>query len=178
MSKMLVGLLIAIVLERIGPEQIAHGSIGRWLLEPVELANIIERVNLGRESAMHAQELLIHEGGERQTVERLHASVIDALGVFDLALLLECEVLGEVAALVIAAQQEERRRVEQLHGPQVEHALDAKVASVDVVAQEEVARVRRRSAHFEQLHEIVELAVHVAAHGYGRLDVYHGLLLA
>ncbi len=56
--------------------------------------------------------------------------------------------------------------------------LYTKVASVDVVAEKEIARLGGRSAHLEQLHQVVELTVHVAAHGYGRLHVYHGLLLA
>lgn len=177
-SEMLIGLLVAVVLKRIGPEQVAHGPIGWWLFEPIKPAYVIERVYLGREAAVHAQKLLIHERGQWQAVERLHARVVHALCVLDLALLFECKVLGEMATLVVAAQQEERVRIEQLHGPQVEHAFDAEVAAVDVVAQEQVARVGWRAAHFEQLHEVVELTVHVTAHGYGRLDVDHGLLLA
>lgn len=43
---------------------------------------------------MNAQELLVHEGGEWETVECVHACVIHTLGVLDLALLFECEVLG------------------------------------------------------------------------------------
>lgn len=36
---------------------------------------------------------------------------------------LEREVFGEMAALVVAAQQEQCRRVRQLQRPQVQHAL-------------------------------------------------------
>ena len=110
-------------LERVGPEQVAHGAEGRRLLEAVEAADVVEGVELGREAAVHAQELLVHEGGERQAVEGVHARVVHALRVLDLALLLEGEVLGEVAALVVAAQQEERARVQHLQRPQVQHAL-------------------------------------------------------
>ena len=38
---------------------------------------------------------------------------------------LEGEVFGEVAALVVAAQQEQRRRVRELQRPQVQHTLRA-----------------------------------------------------
>jgi len=31
----LIGFLIAKVLQRIGPEEVAHGSIGRWFPEPI-----------------------------------------------------------------------------------------------------------------------------------------------
>ena len=49
-----------------------------------------------------------------EAVERLHARVVHALRVLDFALLLEREVLREVSALVVAPQQEQRRRVHQL----------------------------------------------------------------
>ncbi len=158
---------------------------------------------------MDAEELLVHQGGQGEAVERLHAGVVHALGVLDLAcvtkdsrwrkkideahlllltLLLECEVLCEVPALMVAPQQEERGRVHQLQGPEVNHALKgdkgkkglisvpaasgrrspdhlyAEVPPVDVVPQEEVLCGCRRPADLEQLHEVVELAVDVAAH--------------
>lgn len=42
--------------------------------------------------------------------------------------------------------------------------LYAKVAPINVVAQEQVFGGGRRTAHFEQLHQIVELPVNIAAH--------------
>lgn len=78
-------LLVAKVLERVGPEQVAHGTERRRLLEPVQLAHVVQRVDLRRQAAVHAQELLVHERGERQAVERLHARVVNALRVLDFA---------------------------------------------------------------------------------------------
>jgi hypothetical protein len=49
--------------------------------------------------------------------------------------------------------------------------LDAEVASVDVVSQEQVACLGRIAAHFKQLHEVVVLSVDVTAHGYGRVHL-------
>ena len=48
--------------------------------------------------------------------------------------------------------------------------LDRVVPPVDVVAHEQVVRVRRLAAYLEQLHQVVELAVHVAAHCYRTSD--------
>ena len=42
--------------------------------------------------------------------------------------------------------------------------LNREVAAIDVVAEEEVARARRRAADLEQLEQVEELAVHIAAH--------------
>ena len=42
--------------------------------------------------------------------------------------------------------------------------LNGKVASVDIVSQEEVACVLRGSPHVKQLHEVIELSVDVTTH--------------
>lgn len=54
-----------------------------------------------------------------------------------------------MATLVVAAQEEEGVGVPDLETPEVEHALDAKVATIDVVPEEEVACVGRIPADFE-----------------------------
>ena len=70
-------------------------------------------MNFGREAPVHAEKLLVHEGGEGEAVERLHTCVVHTLRVLDLALLLEREVLREVPALVVSPQEEQCRRVYQ-----------------------------------------------------------------
>jgi hypothetical protein len=72
------------------------------------LFDIVQSVYFGRQAAVHAQKLLIHERSEWQTVKRFHACVVDFLAVFDFAFLFECKIFGEMTTLVIAAQQEER----------------------------------------------------------------------
>ena len=111
-----------------------------------DLSDVVEIVYLWAESAVDAEELLVHERGQREAVERVHARVVHALRVLDLAwklkmnfafslvrmtekrvcltLLLEGEVFREMSALVVASQEEERVGVDQLQGPQVDHALD------------------------------------------------------
>jgi hypothetical protein len=51
--------------------------------------------------------------------------------------------------------------------------LNTEVATVYVVAQEEVARLRWVAADFEQLHEIVVLPVNVTADRNGRIHLEH-----
>lgn len=45
--------------------------------------------------------------------------------------------------------------------------LDTEVAAVDIVTQEEIAGLARVAANFEELHEIIVLAVHITAYGNG-----------
>ena len=72
---------------------------------------------------MDAEELPVDDGGEGQTVEGFHAGLVDALRVLHLALAFEGEELGEAAALVVTAEEEERLRVADFQGPEVEDAL-------------------------------------------------------
>jgi len=68
-----------------------------------------------------------------------------------------------VAALVVATEQVEGFGVPHLERPQVKHTLDREVASIDVVAQKEVACGLGASAHVKELHEVVKLTVDVPA---------------
>ena len=85
---------------------------------------------------MDAKELLVHECSQRQRIKGFHACIVDTLGVFDFALLLECEVFGQMPALVIAAQQEEGVWVADFECPKVEDTLNAEVATVHIVTKE------------------------------------------
>lgn len=48
-------------------------------------AKVIEGVELGRETAMNAEELLVHNRGEGEGAERVHAGVVDFFRVLVLA---------------------------------------------------------------------------------------------
>ena len=67
------------------------------------LSNIVKIVDFRRESSVHAEKLLIHEGSKRQAVESLHAGVIDAFRILNLACFrwkrLNIQVSGRRAAL-------------------------------------------------------------------------------
>lgn len=47
--------------------------------------------------------------------------------------------------------------------------FDAEVASIDVIAEEEIASLGRVTANLEQLHEIKVLAMHIPANGDWRV---------
>jgi hypothetical protein len=130
-------------------------------------SQIVQSVQLGTQATMNAEELLVHDGGQWQAAERFHASLVDGLRVFVPALELEGEVVRQVATFVVSAEQPEGVGIVNLERPQVQHALYAEVPTVDVVSQKEVSSLGRVTAHFEELHQIVVLAVDVAAHGDG-----------
>lgn len=104
-----------------------------------------------------------------------------------LALKLEGEVVGQMTALVVSSEQPKRVRIPDLQRPEVQNALKlsayamesrypasdlyTEVSAIDVVAQEQVTCFSGIATHFEELHEIVVLSVHITTHGYGRVHL-------
>ena len=68
---------------------------------------------------MYAQKLLVHDRGEGKGAKRLQTRFVHALGVLVLAFGLEREVVGQVAAFMVAAKEEERVWIPDLEGPKV-----------------------------------------------------------
>lgn len=89
----------------VGPEEIAHGTLVRNFLDPVEGTDIIEGINAGREAAVEAEDLIVDEGGEGEVVEEV-GEVLPNIGVAVLAeaLVVKAVNLGDLARLVIPAE--------------------------------------------------------------------------
>jgi hypothetical protein len=54
---------------------------------------------------VNTQELLVHDRGQRESAEGLHACLVDLLRILMLALELEREVVGQMPALVISSEK-------------------------------------------------------------------------
>ena len=74
----------------------------------------------------------------------------------------EATLLVLLLVLVVAAQQVDVVRVEQLVGHEEHEALDAERAAIHVVAEEHVVLRGGRAVLSEDAHEVLELAVNVA----------------
>lgn len=79
-----------------------------------------------------------------------------------LAFELKGEVVRQMAAFVVASQQEDCRRVPDLEGPEIEDALDRKVPTIDIVAEKQIAGVSGIATDLKQLHQVVILAVDIS----------------
>jgi len=75
---------------------------------------VIQSVELGTQTAVYTQELLVHDRCQRQCAERVHACFIDRLGVLVFTLELECEVISQMPALVVSAEKPKRVGVPDL----------------------------------------------------------------
>ncbi len=123
---------------------------------------------------MHAKHTSIHHSPERQVVKHLAAVAphIDA-AVLAHALVVEAVHLRDLARLVVAAYQRDAVRIAHLERKQQQERLHRVEAAVDEIAQEEVIGLGTHAAVLEELHEVEELAVDVAADGDGRIHMLH-----
>ena len=163
---------------RVGPKQIANGALVRHLLLAVDGAYLIESGDGGREAAVHAEDLLVDDGRQADVVEDLRAVLPHAnRAVLAQALVVEAVHLGDLTRLVVAAYERDAVRIAHLEREQEQKGLDAVEAAVDKVAQEQVVGLGHVASDPEELLQIVELAVYVAAYGDGRVHLLHVALL-
>lgn len=135
------------------------------------MSNVIEGVQLGAQTTVNAEELLVHNSSQRQATEGVHTSLIEGLGVFVSAFELESEVIGQMTAFVVSSKEPERLGIVNLEGPEVEDTFDTEVTTVDVIAQEQVSSLGGITSNLEELHQVVILAVDVTAHGNGGIHL-------
>jgi hypothetical protein len=120
---------------RVRPEQITHGSLVRHFLYAVECPNVIKRVDARGQPAVQTKDLVVDQGGEREVVEQIGEVLPDVgIAVLPQALVVEAVDLGDLAGLVVAAQNGDALWVSDLERNKQSHGLDGKVASVNIVA--------------------------------------------
>ena len=75
-------------------------------LLPVELPDLIERVNRRREAAMHAEYLILHQRCQRHVVKQVGEYLPDVgVAILAQALVVEAVDLRDLSALVVASEE-------------------------------------------------------------------------
>ena len=127
---------------------------------------------------MDAEELFVHNRDQRKSIKSVHALVVNFLVVLDDAFLAEGEMLGQMAAFVIASEEEDRIRVADLEAPEIKHTLDGRISTINIVAKKQVLcplslclRILDGPADGEKFKEIVKLPVNISAHRYCSIHV-------
>eukprot|EP01136_Pigoraptor_vietnamica_P039277 Opistho-1_new@9865 len=162
----------------IGPEKVAHGTLVGDLLDAIKRPNVVERVDGRREAAVEAEDLVLHkrrEGEEVKEVRKILPHV--RVAVLAEALVVKAVHLRNLSALVVAAKDRDALAEADLKRNEERHRLHRVVATVDIIAHEEIVCVGRLAANAEQLHQVVELAVDIAAHRHGASHGLHIRLL-
>ena len=112
---------------------------------------------------MHRKDLLIDDSGDRQAVEAVRKCLPQLDVVASLAFVVETVDAVDRCALMVAAENEEVLRVFDLVRKQQADGLQGLLATVDVIAEEEVVGFWRKPAVLEQAQEVVVLPVNVTA---------------
>ena len=126
----------------------------------------MQLLDVGRQSSMDAEDLIVNDSRYGEKVEDLSKSSPDVERsiLFD-ALVVESVNLGDESGLVVASEEGYSVSVPHLEGQQEEEGLNAVPASINIVAQKYVVGVGRVAPYFEELEQVVKLPVDVAADG-------------
>ena len=107
---------------------------------------MVEGVDAWAEASVQAKDLTNGQSSQRKVVEQVDEILSDVgVSVFSETLVVESRHLSDLAGLVIATQYRDAFAVADLKGHENCDGLDGVIASIDVVAHEEVISVRRFS---------------------------------
>jgi len=158
-------------LVRVTPEQVADESGVGHVGGTHDVADLLERVQFGGESAVHAEDLLVNDGRDGQVVEQVGEEFpqLDVVSAF--ALVLEALDTVDARTLVVATQQEEVFGVLALLGHEDGDGLERLLPAVHVVAKEELVGVRWERALLEETQQVELLPMRVPRNVDGRLNL-------
>ena len=112
--------------------------------------NLLHRVEIGAQAAVHGEDLLINDGGDGQAVEAVGESLPKLDVVASLALVVETVDAVDGSTLVVTAENEEVLGVLDLVRQQKADGLERLLATVDVVTEEEVVGLGREATVLEE----------------------------
>ena len=124
--------------------------------------DLLHGVEVGTETTVHGEDLLVNDRSNGQAVEAIRKSLPQLDVVPALALIVEAVDTVDGRAFVVAAQHEEVLRVLDLVGEQQADGLKGLLATVYIVAEEEVVGFRGEATVLEEAQKIVVLSVDIA----------------
>jgi hypothetical protein len=130
--------------------------------------NLLHRVQVRAETAVHCEDLLVDDSGDRQAVEAVGEGLPQLNVVPSLALVVETVDAVDGGALVVAAKDKEVLGVFDLVREEQADGLERLLATVYVVAEEKVVGLWWETAILEQTEQIIVLAVDISADLVGR----------
>ena len=147
----------------ITPHEIGEGALVRNLLHSLNVLDVIDVLDGRRQAAMHCKDLVINNRADRQIVKHISEHGPDSrITILLLALELEPINCSDLPCFVVSANQANAVWVPQLKQEEQRDGLDGVRATIDVVSEEQVVRVRHVAAHFEQFQHVIELAMDIA----------------
>lgn len=159
------------ILVWVGPEEIAQEASVGHIGGTHNAANLLHRVQIGRQASVTAEDLLVDDGRNWKTVEAVGERLPQLDIVSSFTLIVEAVDSVDARALVIAAQEKEILRILDLVGQQEADGLEGLLASVHIVAEKEIVGLGREATVFEQPEKVRVLTVDVTANLEWRLQL-------
>lgn len=128
-----------------------------------DAANLLHGVQVRAETTVHSEDLLVDNSGDGKAVEAVGEGLPQLNVVSALALVVEAIDTVDGGTLVVATEDEEVLGILDLVGKQQADGLERLLASVHVVAKEQVVGLRRETAIFKETQQVVILSVDIAA---------------
>jgi len=130
----------------------------------VELLDLVKGVDTWRKSSVKAEDVSLNDSSQWKIVkERSEVLPNVCISVFSKALIVEAIDLSNLLGLVVTSQDGDSVWISDLEGYQESDGLNRVVASVNVVAHEQVVVVWQLTSNFEKFFQIVELSMDVTA---------------
>ena len=126
----------------IRPKKITEEALIRNISRSHNVFYLIKVLQFRAETTMHAENFLINECSDRETVEDVaeHAPESDRVPAF--ALIIESVNTIDLSTFVIATEQEEVLRVLYFVAKEQADGLDRLLSSVDVITKEQIVGLR------------------------------------
>lgn len=113
-------------------------------------ADLLHRVQIRAETAVHGEDLLINDGRDGQAVEAIRKCLPQFDVVTTLAFVIETVDSVDGSAFVVSAQNEEVLRVFDLVRQQEADGLKRLLATIHVITKKQVVCLRRKATVFEE----------------------------
>jgi len=120
----------------VGPEEVTQEALVGDVDGPLYGFDLVEGLHVRRKAAVHAEDLVIDEGGDGETVEAVGEYLPEANAESALALVVEAVDSVNGGTLVVSSEKEEVLWEFDLVGQEQAYGLHALFSSVHVVSEE------------------------------------------
>jgi len=146
------------------PHEIAEWTLMRNFHSSVDKSNLVDGLDLRRESTMDAEDFAFDNGTNAEVIENFSA-ILPWIGITVLSngLIIEAIHGSDLSGLVITSEKSDMCWVLELEAKEQLECFHGVEASIDEVTHEDVACVWDLAALVEELEKIVELAVDISA---------------
>ena len=148
----------------IWPQQVAHGPFVRHFYNTINISDHVQGVQAGAQATVKAENLIFDDSCQRQVVKEVRQVLPDiSIAVLSETLIVEAIDLCDLTTFMVTAENRDAFLKAYFEADEKCDGLHRVVSTIDVITHEEVISIRRAATDLEKLHQIVELAVDVAA---------------